>query len=109
MLKRNVRIWVRLNEEEFAVLQKRLKQCNYSREAYIRSLIIGYIPKEKPDDRFYTAMRDLHGIANNINQLARKAAVLGFIDVPFYKREAEKWSAFQLEIRRKFLMPDRIE
>ena len=38
-----------------------------------RLLLRSYEPKEKPDGRFYDAMRELSAIGNNINQLARKA------------------------------------
>ena len=38
--------------------------------APIRILLHGYEPKEKPDARFYEAMRQLSAIGNNINQIA---------------------------------------
>ena len=49
--------------------------------ALIRLLIRGYEPREKPDERFYDAMRELSAIGNNINQLAIKANALGFVDL----------------------------
>ena len=57
----------------------------------IRILLHGYEPKEKPDTRFYEAMRQLSAIGNNINQLAVKANTLGFIDTPMLKAEALRW------------------
>ena len=108
MRKRNIRIWARVSEQENEIIKNRIKKTGLSREAYIRCLLLGTIPREKPDDRFYDVMRDLHGICNNANQLARKAATLGFIDAPFYKREAEKWSQFQLEVRQAVLLPDNV-
>jgi di/tripeptidase len=96
-----------LNEGEAAALSSHAKRAGLSEAAYVRTLIRGYVPKEKPDDRFYAALRELSAIGNNVNQLARKAAALGFVDVPFYKREAEKWDAFRMEVKRKFLLPDK--
>ena len=54
--------------------------------AVIRCLINNYEPREKPDDRFYEALKDLRAIGNNLNQLARKANSLGFIDETYYKK-----------------------
>lgn len=107
MRKRSIRVWTRLSESEYETVTSRVKKTGLSREAYIRDMLLRHFPKEKPDDRFYAVMRELSAIGNNVNQLARKAAALGFVDAPFYKQEAEKWDAFRLEIRRKFLLPDK--
>ena len=40
-------------------------------------LLIGYEPREKPDERFYDVMRELSAIGNNINQLAHQANARG--------------------------------
>ena len=68
-------------------------------------LLNNYEPKEKPDTRFYEAMRQLSAIGNNINQLALKANTLGFIDVPMLKAEALRWHKFQADIEAVFLRP----
>lgn len=68
-------------------------------------LLNNYEPKEKPDGRFYEAMRQLSAIGNNINQLALKANALGFIDAPMLKDEALRWHTFQADIEVVFLRP----
>ena len=50
-------------------------------------------------------MRQLRGIGNNLNQIARKANSLGFIDYSFYKEQAEKWDSFIVRVRKEFLLP----
>lgn len=109
MRKRKIGFLVRLDEKEHEIVNDRVKKSGLTREAYARTLLLGKVPREKPDDRFYSVMRELYAIGNNINQLARKAAALNFIDALFYKREAEKWSEFQLAVRRKFLEPEKLE
>ena len=109
MRKRNIRIWARVSEKELETITKRINKTGLSREAYIRCVLLGAVPKEKPDMDYQYIMRQLTGIGNNINQLARKAAALGFIDVPYYKREAEKWDSFRMDIKRSFLEPERLE
>ena len=69
-------------------------------------LLRGYKPKEKPDDRFYEAMRQLSSIGNNINQLAAKAHSLGFIDAKKLDEEVIRWHQFQADIERTFLRPE---
>ncbi len=109
MRRRNIQINLRLNEEEAEQLSQMVRRYGGSREAYLRSIIKGYQLCEKPDREFYDVMRDLSGIGNRINQLAAKANALGFIDAPMLKREAENWHDIQLEIRRKFLMPKKVD
>ncbi len=109
MRKRNIQKIVRFNREEAQDLQKKAKKACLSEAGLIRMLIRGYEPREKPDDRFYDAMRELSSIGNNINQLAAKANSLGFIDAPMLKAEAAKWTKFQSEIERTYLRPDKSE
>ena len=73
----------------------------------MRILMMKYIPREKPDDRFYVVMRQLAGLSNNCHQLLKKANALGFIDAPMLKSEAEKWAAFRLEMQRRYLHPEK--
>ena len=109
MRKRNIQKIVRFNREEAQDLQKKAKRACLSEAGLIRLLIRGYEPREKPDDRFYEAMRELSSIGNNINQLAAKANSLGFIDAPMLKAEAAKWTRFQSEMERTYLRPDKSE
>ena len=82
-----------------------MKKAYITEAALVRMLIKGYEPKEKPDDRFYAAMRELSAIGNNINQLATKANALGLVDVPMLKNEVLRWHRFQADIEAQFLRP----
>jgi hypothetical protein len=97
-----------LNDHELKQLIIKTKKTGLSKSALIRTLIVDYEPKEKPDDEFYAVMNELIAIGNNVNQIAKKAIALNFIDVPYYKKEAEKWSKFRMSIKRKFLEPEKI-
>ena len=94
-----------LSNEEDKILKMKLKKLGMSEENYIRNLILEFEPREKPDDRFYEVMKQMHSIGNNLNQLTRKAHSLNFIDEPLYKKEAEKWNKFILEVKTEFLIP----
>ena len=107
MRKRNNRLCVRLSDDENNIVRNRIQSTGLSKEAYMRSVLLGNIPREKPDERFYTLMKDLSGIANNANQLARKANAFGSIHSRMLQTEAEKWSRFQTDIREAILLPEK--
>lgn len=105
MRKRNVQILFRLNDEEAEQLQILVERSGRSREAFLREMVKGYRLCEKPDPEFYQMMRELSAIGNRINQLAAKANALNFVDAPMLTEEAVKWRQFQMDIRKKYLLP----
>lgn len=84
MNKRNIEIKVRLNRKEAELLNKRVKKSRLSREAYLRHLINGRVPREAPPPDYYAMMRELYRIGNSLNQVAKKAHTLNVIDVQRY-------------------------
>lgn len=92
-------------EEEAQSLKQKAVTLGITETAVIRILLKGYEPREKPDERFYTVMRELSAIGNNIHQLSAKANALGFIDAPMLRQEAKKWSRFQANVEAEFLRP----
>ena len=105
MRKRNVQVLFRLNDEEAAYLYGLVEKSGRSKEALLRSMLMGYRLCEKPDPEFYQIMRELSAIGNRINQLAAKANALDFIDTPMLREETEKWRQFQIDVRKKYLLP----
>lgn len=98
-----------LSPEDNAELKRKAQLSGINETSVIRILIRGYEPKEKSDERFYTAMRSLSAIGNNVNQLAAKAHSLGFIDAPMLKAEVLRWHKFQADIEATFLRPGQSE
>lgn len=107
MSRRNIEKHILMTRAEAQELQKKAKKACLSEGGLIRMLVKGYEPKEKPDDRFYDALRELSAIGNNIHQLAAKANALNFIDAPMLEQEMKRWAKFQSDIERKFLRPDK--
>lgn len=87
MIKRNIQMPFRLNRQEAQKLNKLVKKSGLSREAYMRHLISGVIPKEAPSPDYHSMMRELHHIGNNLNQIALKAHNLNLIDAERYEKE----------------------
>ena len=84
MSKRSIEIKVRLNKKEMESLTKRVKKSGLSREAYLRHLINGCVPRDAPPPDYYAMMRELYRIGNSLNQVAKKAHTLNVIDVQRY-------------------------
>lgn len=104
MRKRNILKQIWLNREEAETLKKKVKKVGLNESTLIRNLILDFEPREKPNDRFYDTMKQLYSLSNSLNQLARKANSLNFIDVPLYQKEVEKLNRFILEIKEEFLV-----
>ena len=77
-MKRTVKKQFWFSKVEAQDLKKKAKKACLTEAALIRLLLRGYEPREKPDERFYDAMRELSAIGNNINQIARTVNARGF-------------------------------
>jgi hypothetical protein len=105
MRKRMNEIKVRLDNDEAATLSHRAKECGYSREAYIRSLLDGRIPRPMPSPDYHAMMRELHAIGNNLNQIAQKAHVLNVVDTGRYDAALRLFVEAVAKIEEAVLLP----
>ena len=90
MRSRNIQIPLRLSEEEYAVLMKKVGKCRCSRESYIRSLINGFSPKEAPPADYYKILSKISRESANLNQLLIVARTKNFIDTPQLRKLMEE-------------------
>ena len=84
MKNRNYEIKVRLTQAELVHLTRLVRASGLSRETYLRRLISGVVPRDAPPPDFFSMMRELHYIGNNLNQIATKAHALNVIDAKHY-------------------------
>ena len=104
-MKRSVEIKVRLNRKEAERLNKRVKKSSLSREAYLRHLIGGSIPRDAPPADYYAMMRELYHIGNSLNQVAQKAHVMNVIDVQRYDAAVRTFETAVKEITAAVVLP----
>ena len=109
MSKRNIEIKVRLNRKEAEALNKRVKKSRLSREAYLRHLMEGSVPRDAPPPDYYAMMRELHGIANNLNQIAQKAHVLNVMDAKRYDEDSKRLDKLIREVTAAVVLPAKRE
>lgn len=105
MRKRNVHIQFWLDKKETEAFQKKVKKSGLSREAYLRHLVNGLAPQDAPPPDYFTMMRELHGIGNNLNQIAVKAHTLNVMDVQRYDEACRKLDAVIKEITAAVILP----
>ena len=106
MRKRNVAILFRLNRKEAEALDKKVKKSGLSREAYLRHLISGVVPMDAPPPDYYSMMRELHRIGNNLNQIAQKAHILNVLDVQRYDRDMRMFEDTVKKITEAVVLPE---
>ena len=73
MTKHPIKISVRLSETEAARLDALASECGSKKEPLIRRLIMGVEIKPRPTEGQLRLVREISGIANNINQITRLA------------------------------------
>ena len=73
MSKRPIKISVRLSQTEAARLNTLASECSSKKEPLIRNLIMGVEIKPRPTEEQLRLVREISGIANNINQITRLA------------------------------------
>ena len=109
MRKRDVHIQFWLDKKEAEVFNKRVKRSGLSREAYLRHLINGLVPRDAPPPDYFSMMRELHGIGNNLNQIAQKAHTLKVVDVQRYDTAVRQFEAAVKKITGAVVLPQPME
>ena len=107
MLTRNIKITFRLNRGECDRFKKRVKKSGLSQEAYLRQLIEGCVPRESPPADYFTFMRELRAVGNNLNQIAQKANALGLIDAAHYDEAVGEYRRLVREITAAVILPEK--
>lgn len=105
MRKRNVHIQFWLDKKEAEAFQKKVKKSGLSREAYLRHLVNGLEPQDAPPPDYYAMMRELHGIGNNLNQIAAKAHTLNALDVQRYNENCRNLDEAVKAITAAVILP----
>lgn len=99
--------WV--NEDESKLLSNKAFKVGLSESELMRFLIRGFEPREKPDERFYEAIKQLRLIGVNINQIAKKVNATNYIDKEMYLKDYEKMNQLIDLIKNEFLRPKKVD
>ncbi len=109
MRSRKIKKQIWLSDEEDYIMKCKSESVGMNASDYIRHLIMGYKPKEKPSENFYEDIKSIRQIGNNINQLVRIANAIGIIDIPHLNKKIEKLDGLIIDIKNKYLKPEKID
>ncbi len=100
---------MRLNRKEAESLNKRVRKSRLSREAYLRHLINGSVPRDAPPPDYYSMMRELYHVGNNLNQIAQKAHTLNVLNVQRYYVAVREFETAVRKITEAVVLPRPME
>lgn len=94
MRKRTIKKQIWINQTEDNLLKAKAKKSGLNESEFLRSCIKGYKIKEQPTKEIIEFTRQITGIANNINQIARSVNTVGYIrdeDLEYIKNTIPKF------------------
>lgn len=101
MRERTIKKQFWINQDEENLLKSKSKRAGLNESEFLRSLIKGYKIKEQPTEEIRDFIKQISGIANNINQIARTVNSTKYIrnqDLEYIKNTIPK---FILEFQKK--------
>lgn len=109
MRKRDVHVQLWLNQKEAEALSRNAERCRLTQSAYLRHLIMGYIPREAPPLDYHAMMRQIFHAGRSLNQIAIKAHVLNVIDAQRYDESVRMLENTILKIEDAVIVPQKME
>ena len=109
MRKRDVHIQLWLNEKEAEALSRNAKKCRLSQSAYLRHLIMGYIPRKAPPPDYHAMMQQIYHVGRSLNQIATKAHVLNVVDTQQYDESVRMLEDTILKIEDAVIVPQKMK
>lgn len=103
MIKRQKEVLLWLTEKEHAKLKANAKRCGLSMQAYLRMLLVGIQPKERPPTDFFEVLKALRQISINMNQIAMKANAIGFINADAYWENSRRLQEAISDLKNKIM------
>jgi len=79
MRKRTIKKQIWINQDEENLLKLKSKKSGLNESEFLRSCIKGYKIKEQPTKEIREFIKQITGIANNINQIARAVNAVGYV------------------------------
>ena len=107
--RRDVHIQLWLNEKEAEALSRNADRCRLTQSAYLRHLIMGYVPREAPPLDYRAMMQQIYHVGRSLNQIAAKAHVLNVVDTQRYDESVRMLENAILKIEDAVIVPQKME
>ena len=109
MRKRDVHVQLWLNQKEAETLSLNADRCRLTQSAYLRHLIMRYVPREAPPPDYHAMMQQIYHVGRSLNQIATKAHVLNVIDAQRYDESVRMLEDTILKIEDAVIVPQKME
>lgn len=100
-----VRILFAMTDSQHEKLKILARKAGLSKSAYIRRMIDGVVPQERPPVDFQKILTQMRYISNSMNQLARKANSTGHVDAEKIQMLAEQFKPLASMLYRYVTLP----
>ena len=101
MRKRTIKKQIWINQNEDNLLKYKSKKSGLNESEFLRSCIKDYKVKEQPTKEIRDFLKQISGIANNVNQIALRVNVNGNIQTDDIKYLKENINQFILDFQKK--------
>ena len=108
MRKRNRRVQVRLTEQEYRGVLKRVGASGLSQEEYLRQLLRGLVPQDLPPPDYHRFMEELYQVGSLLRQLSHQAQALGAVDDGRCESAVEQFRQLVEEVTAAVISPRRL-
>ena len=100
---------IRFTEKEYERLCKHAEKSGLPKTTYIRHMINGCSPKERPTDIIWALIKELHYIGNNLNQLTQSAHRFGSIHAGRLDGILKEIHRIYLAIFNEIMLPEPVD
>lgn len=107
-MKHGVKKQIWLTKEESDLLQNYSEKTCLTEAGYIRMLLRGRVPKEKPDVEFYEIMNRVNQFLEQLQILMNQMGQEDGMPADILQEEIHRWHQFQLAIEERFLAPEKV-
>lgn len=97
----------RLTPKEAQSLDAKVRRSGLSREAYLRQLIKGVVPRDAPPPDYYSMMKELYRIGNSLTRIAGNAHMQNAAEAQRYDRDLQEFREAVRKITEAVVMPER--
>lgn len=101
MRKRTIKKQLWINKDEDNLLKIKSEKSGLSESEFLRSCIKGYKIKEQPTKEIREFTKQNSGIANNVNQIAIKTNIRGYMQFDELEYLKNKINKFILDFQKK--------
>ena len=100
-----IRMLFAMTDSQSKKLDTLSKKAGLTRSAYIRRMIDGVVPQERPPLEFHKILQQMRYISNNMNQLAKRANATNHVDAEKIMLLAEQFKPLASQLYLYVTLP----